>query len=203
MAQTLPIHHETEFQARLSKAIAQGVLQACFKPIVDAQTRRVVSCEVAPCWHDEVFGHVQACAFVPIAQQLGLAQELELQVWSHALACLLAWRSRAPTLTLLANVSRQQSQMHDFTIYLSNDLSRLGIPRSCMDLEISEGITREDGPSALEHLTALREAGFGMVIGEFGSWHSPYSQNISTLSTGIRIDSALTRRAESKEGAVC
>jgi EAL domain-containing protein (putative c-di-GMP-specific phosphodiesterase class I) len=194
------IQPTNDFRTRLTTAIQQGRIQACFQPIVDAQTQQIVSCEVVPCWHDEIHGHVPARNFMPVAQQLGMLEELGLQVWSHSLACLHAWRSHSKDLTLVANVSRQQLHAHSFTVQLSTDLRRLGIPLSCMDLEIAEDVAMEDSLSALERLTALREAGFGVVIGEFGSGIFPFSQLIGKPSTGIRIDASLTRRVQGKQG---
>jgi EAL domain-containing protein (putative c-di-GMP-specific phosphodiesterase class I) len=196
-----PTNPLPDFQPRLAKAIAQGAILASFQPIVDAQTHHVVGCEAVPCWHDEIYGHVQGRTFMPVAQRLGMMEELGLQVWSHALACLHAWHEQGFGLTLLGNVSRQEFRVQDFTIRMATDLRRLGMPLSCVDLEIAENVVMEDGPTAIARLTALREAGFGVVIGEFGSGYSPFSQGFGKPSTGVRIDSALTRQVHQPEGA--
>ena len=110
-------------------------------------------------------------------------------------------RSQGKKLTLLANISRQQFHAHDFTLQLANDLTRLGIPLSYMDLEIEENVAMEEGPSAVGRMTALRETGFGVVIGQFGSGHSTFLQLFGRPSTAIRVDAALTRRVQGKGGA--
>jgi EAL domain-containing protein (putative c-di-GMP-specific phosphodiesterase class I) len=47
----------------------------------------------------------------------------------------------------------------------------------------------------------LRDAGFGVMIGELGSGHATFSQVLGRPATGIRIDAALTRRVQGKVGA--
>ncbi len=189
-----------DFSTRLANAVAQQSIQACFQPIVDARTHRVVSCEVVPCWHDAQHGHVLAHSFIPVAQQLGLLEQLGLQVWAKSLACLHAWRSRDQGLTLLANVSRQQLHASTFTAQLSNDLKQLGMPLSCIDLEIAESVAADDGATTDQRMSALREAGFGVMIGELGSGHFTFTQLLDKPATGIRIDAALTRRVRGKVG---
>jgi len=190
-----------DFQSRLASAIAQREIQACFQPIVDAQTHRVVSCELVPCWHDEIHGRVLARTFVPFAQRLGLLEEMALQVWAQSIASLHDWRSNGKSLTLLVNVSRQQFHASGFTVQLVSDLNRLDIPLSCIDLEIAESVAMEDGRSTARRIAELREAGFGIVIGDIGSGHSTFSQLLGLSATGIKIDAALTRRVRGNVGA--
>ena len=195
------ILQKPDFQTRLADAIAQQSIQAFFQPIVDAKTHRVVSAEVVPCWHDEIHGHAMPHTFLPVAQQMGLLEDLGLQVWAKALACLRAWRSHGTSITLVANVSRQQLHAKTFTTQMSDDLNQFGIPLSCIDLEIAESVAAEMGSSTLHRMAELRAAGFGVMIGELGSGHSTFSQLLGNPATGIRIDAALTRRVQGKVGA--
>jgi EAL domain-containing protein (putative c-di-GMP-specific phosphodiesterase class I) len=196
-----PTSQATDFQTRFAHAITQRAIQACFQPIVDAQTQRIVSVEVVPCWHDDMHGHVLARNFIPLAKQLGVFEDVGLQVWAHALTCLQGWHRHHQSLKLLVNVSQQQFYAHDFTVQMLSNLNRLGIPLSCIELEIAEKIAMKAGHAATERLAALQDAGFGVVIGEFGSGNSTFSQLSGTTSTGIRIDAALTRRVQGKVGA--
>jgi EAL domain-containing protein (putative c-di-GMP-specific phosphodiesterase class I) len=195
-----PTRQTPDFSTRLATAIAQGAVQACFQPIVDAQSHRVVSCEVVPCWHDAVLGHVMARDFLPLAQELGLLDELGLQVWAYSLECLQAWCIQNPSLTQLSNVSRQQFHAHGFSQDLANQLNQLGIALSSIDLEIVESVAMEDGLTTMRCMAAIREAGFGVVIGEFGSGNTSFSHRLGGACTGIRIDAISTRRVESKVG---
>jgi EAL domain-containing protein (putative c-di-GMP-specific phosphodiesterase class I) len=196
-----PTLQATDFQTRFAHAITQRAIQACFQPIVDAQTHRIVSVEVVPCWHDDMHGHVLARNFIPLAKQLGVFEEVGLQVWAHALTCLQGWHSHHQSLTLLANITQKQFHWHGFTTQLTSNLNRLGIARSCINLEIAEKVAIEGGQAAIGRLTALREAGFGVMIGEFGSGNATFSQLLGNPSTGIRIDASLTRRVQGKVGA--
>jgi len=201
MPMSTPISQAPDFQSCLASAIAQQAIQACFQPIVDAQSRRVVGCELLPCWHDESHGRVLARTIIAFAQRLGLLEVMALQVWARSLVALHGWRSSGKNLTLLVNVSCQQFHAHGFMVQLVNDLSRLDIALSCIDLEIAESVAMEDGRATARRIAELRKAGFGIVIGDIGSGHSTFSQLLGLSATGIRIDAALTRRVQGQVGA--
>jgi EAL domain-containing protein (putative c-di-GMP-specific phosphodiesterase class I) len=162
---------------------------ALYQPIVDAQTHCVVGCAL-------VLGR---SSFTPEDQES--PQEIELQVWIDALTCLQACRKQGSDLSLLAPVSESQLHSPTFTAQLMGLLEQLQIPACCIELEISERVAMGNTSFMVECLSKLRKCGFSIVIDKLGSGYSTVSQWLDTPSTGIRIDEALTRRAQAKGGA--
>jgi EAL domain-containing protein (putative c-di-GMP-specific phosphodiesterase class I) len=126
---------------------------------------------------------------------------MELQVWLDALTCLQTWRTLGHKLSLLAQVSEQQLRSPTFMAQLMRWMEQLQIPASCIELGISERVAMDDAGFMMGCLTALRQSGFSIVIDKLGSGYSTVSQWRDTPSTGIRIDEALTRRAQARTGA--
>ena len=188
-------------QNRLATAIREGKIQTWFQPIVDARTRRVVSCEALARWHDETYGWVSPATFVPMAENLGLIREMGQQVWKQAIESLHRWRERGLDMRISVNVSRRQLFTPTFTADLLEDLDRLAIPVSVVDLEITESVAMEDAEHTERRLAELSEAGFGIAIDDFGTGYSSLSQLHDMPASKIKIDVSFVRRAQTEQGS--
>ncbi|MEK9950629.1 MAG: EAL domain-containing protein [Curvibacter sp.] len=188
-------------QNRLATAIREGRIRTWFQPIVDAKTRRVVSCEALARWHDETYGWVSPATFVPMAENLGLIREMGQQVWRQAIDSLHRWRERGLDMRISVNVSRRQLFTPTFTADLLEDLDRLAIPVSVVDLEITESVAMEDAEHTEKRLAELTEAGFGIAIDDFGTGYSSLSQLHDMPASKIKIDISFVRRAQTEQGS--
>lgn len=188
-------------QNRLATAIREGKIQTWFQPIVDAKTRRVVSCEALARWQDETYGWVSPATFVPMAENLGLIREMGQQVWRQAIESLHRWRQRGLDMRISVNVSRRQLFTPTFTADLLEDLDRLAIPVSVVDLEITESVAMEDAEHTEKRLAELTEAGFGIAIDDFGTGFSSLSQLHDMPASKIKIDISFVRRARTEQGS--
>jgi len=188
-------------QNRLATAIREGKIQTWFQPIVDAKTRRVVSCEALARWQDETYGWVSPATFVPMAENLGLIREMGQQVWKQAIDNLHRWRQRGLDMRISVNVSRRQLFTPTFTADLLEDLDRLAIPVSVVDLEITESVAMEDAEHTEKRLAELTEAGFGIAIDDFGTGFSSLSQLHDMPASKIKIDISFVRRAKTEQGS--
>lgn len=187
-------------QNRLAAAIREHQIQTWFQPIVDAQTRRVVSCEALARWHDETYGWVSPATFVPMAENLGLIREMGQQVWKQAINCLHRWREQGMDMSISVNVSRRQLFTQTFTADLLEDLNRFAIPVSVVDLEITESVAMEDAEHTERRLAELHEAGFGIAIDDFGTGFSSLSQLHDMPASKIKIDISFVHRAQTEQG---
>jgi diguanylate cyclase (GGDEF)-like protein len=188
-------------QNRLATAIREGKIRTWFQPIVDARTRRVVSCEALARWQDETYGWVSPATFVPMAENLGLIREMGQQVWKQAIESLHRWRQQGLDMRISVNVSRRQLFTPTFTADLLEDLDRLAIPVSVVDLEITESVAMEDAEHTEKRLAELTEAGFGIAIDDFGTGFSSLSQLHDMPASKIKIDISFVRRAQTEQGS--
>lgn len=188
-------------QNRLATAIKEQKIQTWFQPIVDAQTLRVVGCEALARWHDDTYGWVSPATFVPMAENLGLIREVGQQVWKQAIDNLHRWRGRGMEIKMSVNVSRRQLFTPTFTADLLEDLTRLAIPVSVIDLEITESVAMEDAEHTTKRLAELTQAGFGIAIDDFGTGYSSLSQLHDMPAHKIKIDISFVSRAHAEQGA--
>jgi diguanylate cyclase (GGDEF)-like protein/PAS domain S-box-containing protein len=187
-------------QSRLATAIKEQQIQTWFQPIVNANTSRVVSCEALARWHDETYGWVSPATFIPMAENLGLIREIGQQVWKQAIDNLHRWREMGMDMKISVNVSRRQLFTPSFTADLLEDLDRLAIPVSVVDLEITESVAMEDAEHTTKRLAELTQAGFGIAIDDFGTGYSSLSQLHDMPASKIKIDISFVRRAHGEQG---
>lgn len=188
-------------QNRLATAIKEQKIQTWFQPIVDAQSLRVVGCEALARWHDETYGWVSPATFVPMAENLGLIREVGQQVWKQAIDNLHRWRGLGMEIKMAVNVSRRQLFTPTFTADLLEDLHRLAIPVSVIDLEITESVAMEDAEHTTKRLAELTEVGFGIAIDDFGTGYSSLSQLHDMPAHKIKIDISFVSRVHGEQGA--
>ncbi len=187
-------------QNRLATAIREHRIQTWFQPIVDAKTRRIVGCEALARWHDETCGQVSPATFIPMAENLGLIREIGHQVWLQAVENLHRWREAGIDIKVSVNVSRRQLFTPSFTADLLDDLHRLNVPVSSIDLEITESVAMEDAEHTTKRLQELTEAGFSIAIDDFGTGYSSLSQLHDMPATRAKIDISFVRRVHTEQG---
>ena len=188
-------------QNRLATAIKEQQIRTWFQPIVDAHTLRVVGCEALARWHDETYGWVSPATFSPMAGNRGLIREIGQEVWQQGIGSLHRWSEMGMDINMSVNVSRRQLFTPSFTADLLEDLDRLAIPVSVVDLEITESVAMEDAEHTTKRLAELTKAGFGIAIDDFGTGYSSLSQLHDMPATKIKIDISFVRRAHAEQGA--
>lgn len=183
--------------ARLSdlrRALADGRITAHYQPIVRVVDGVIVGAEALARWDDPTRGVIAAGEFVPIAERAGLIGEVGAAVRACVidLAVDLASRLDLPALTFSFNVSALE-----FDDDLVGDLIRLtsarGLDPSRLVIEVTETAALPDLARAASVLGALREAGMGVSIDDFGTGHASLSQMTHLPVTEVKIDASFVQ----------
>src|SRR5690606_2343565 len=83
---------DVAIQPRLSDAIRLGGLQVYYQPIVRAKGGDVYAIEALARWQDDKSGWISPELFIPMAEKVGLIQELSEVVTHQAFCKLREWR---------------------------------------------------------------------------------------------------------------
>jgi diguanylate cyclase len=187
-------------QNRLSSAVLANDMQVYYQPIVNSRTGEVCSVEALVRWHDEAGGWINPGVFIPMAEKLGLIQELSEQVMVQSLGRLQHWRKKGLKQTLAVNVSRNLL----FSPRLLDDL--LGLTkqydlRPCdITVEITETLALTDYGRQSKQLRELRNAGFIIAIDDFGTGYSSLSQLHDMPIDLLKVDITFTARLNTESG---
>lgn len=159
----------------LRDALRAGELSVAYQVEVDLAADRVVGLEALCRWDRPGHGAVSPAAFIPAAEQSGLIGELGHAVLSRALTDLAHLRDRLPSardLVVWVNVSVQQ--IDDALVRtVEHRLHVLGLPPTCLGIEVTESTVMEDPEAASRVLERLRAVGVRVAIDDFGTgWSS-------------------------------
>jgi diguanylate cyclase (GGDEF)-like protein len=196
---------ELYIQTRLAQAIRGHHIAVWFQPQVGAQPQpdgrpRLVGVEALARWHDADLGWISPGSFIPMAENLGLINELGLLVWRRSFEHFSLWRRSHPDLKLSINISKRQLFSTDFMQLLMNDVETYGLEPRSLVLEVTESVALLDVEFAEARLRQLAEAGFTLSIDDFGTGYASLSQ-LHELPIGeLKIDISFVRRVHSTEG---
>lgn len=189
--------------SRFVAAVKQGLLQVHFQPVLDANNyKNVVGVEALARWHDDEYGWVSPASFIPLAENLGLINEVGRQVFEQALQHFSQCRGVCADLKLAVNVSKRQLMSNDFYPMILDMVQRYGIKPEKIKLEITESIALEGIEQAKGYLQKLSNAGFTLSLDDFGTGFSSLSHVHELPFDEIKIDISFVRRVKTPEGRV-
>ncbi len=186
--------------SRLRRALEREELELHYQPRVKPECGTLVGVEALSRWRDETLGAVSPAEFVPIAEEVGLVNELGAWCLRAAVADLRRWHGMGGTsLRISVNVSPQQLH-RDFVDQVLAETS--GIDRGSIEFEVTETAVIRNPHEAIELLTGLSEAGFRIALDDFGTGYSSMSHVHQMPLDAVKIDrsfiSGLAVRAEAR-----
>ncbi|MBI2889468.1 MAG: EAL domain-containing protein [Nitrospirae bacterium] len=190
---------QTETQIRRALEHQQFVLR--YSPVTTLDTRECAGLQAQLHWRNPERGLQAPAAFVPIAEEIGLARAIGL--WSVRTACRQArdWRlneAPGPVFISLRFSGRRLAQI-DLAEDLDKILAETGMEAKLLRFEISENMIMENPDQAATILERLTERGLRVMIDSFGTGYSSLSYLHRFPIQGLKIDPALVGRVDIDE----
>ena len=129
-------------------------------------------------WQHRFDGLLLPAAFVPLAEDAGLIEQLGGWVLEHAVAQAAAWARDGvigPAFMLAVNVSAGQLVASGFTELVRDVLDRHEWPAASLVLELTETSLMTDCELARRQLEDLDKLGVKLAIDDFGTGYSSLS----------------------------
>jgi diguanylate cyclase (GGDEF)-like protein/PAS domain S-box-containing protein len=146
-----------------------------YQPVLESDSRRVVSFEGLARWTNEDGENVSPNEFVPIAEATGLMTSLTHHVMSVAVSQLAEWEKVGlADATVSVNVPVGQLQRSDFIGALQDLLRLHGVAGERIIIELTESSMIERLDVVRGTLAALRSMGCSIAIDDFGTGYSSY-----------------------------
>lgn len=197
--------HRTDrvaLETDLRRAIDRNEIKVVFQPIVRIEDRSVVGFEALARWDHPKYGSLAPREFIAVAEESGLMVDLGRLVLDRSVSELQAWQDALdvdPPIFVSVNVSARQLIDHDLLSDVRAVLSRYGVRRGSLRLEMTETAVMENPEFAAQKLQALAEAGVGLVLDDFGTGFSTLSYLQRFAFDAIKIDRTLVRPGEGGE----
>jgi len=185
--------------ADLKRAVVEHQFDVHFQPLVDLRSDQVVGCEALLRWRHPTRGMVSPAEFVPVAEEIGLIDELGEWVLAESCREAANWPAH---MTVAVNVSPIQFRRRTFPLKVVAALGQSGLSAQRLELEITEAVLIRDDDAALAILNELRALGVKIALDDFGTGYSSLSYLHRFPFDKIKIDrSFVATLAEEKASA--
>ncbi len=181
----------------LRAALATGGLEVHYQPKLSVHGGRIVGVEALLRWDHPERGPIPPGAFVPLAEECGLIEELGEWVLERACRDMLGHAG----LSLAVNLSPAQFRRRDLVGRIDRILDRTGFPPARLELELTESAVFADPARALSTIEALKQRGIRIVMDDFGTGYSSLSQLHRFPFDAVKIDRSFVARLDADDGA--
>ena len=172
------------FEDDLMQALNKGEFRV-YQPIADTMNGEIYGYEALVRWFHPLRGSVPPTEFIPVAEKIGLINQLGEWVLRTACEAAASWSS---PLKVSVNVSPVQLMNSSLTDTVVTILRTTGLDPYRLDLEITESDVFNENTRSLEILSQLRELGVQISIDDFGTGYSSLSRLSYFPFDKIKID---------------
>ncbi len=188
-----------DVEMALQRALADGTgLTLCYQPVVELGSDRLLGFEalVRGTWDDRLW---MPDAFLPIAEETGLIEQIDRWVMDTAARQLAIWRREfhLPQLRMSVNVSPRDLEGAGFFDHVEALLVSSGLDAGALVFELTEGSLMRRITEALPALEHLRDLGAWFAIDDFGTGYSSLHQLSKLPVDVLKVDRSFVIAAES------
>ncbi|MDX3774336.1 EAL domain-containing protein [Chromatiaceae bacterium AAb-1] len=178
---------ELHMEQALRMALRQQELHIHYQPKILLSTGQLHSAEALLRWHDQKQGYISPASFIPLAEKLGLINQMGDWVLQQVCQQLADWGNRA--IPVAVNISAIQLSDQYFLPRLQSILQKTGIAPELLELELTEScLIQEQADYTLQLLTQLRRLGVRLSIDDFGTGYSSLSYLRHLPINSLKID---------------
>lgn len=156
-------------ERRLVEALHKDEFDLHYQPQFEIKTGRLEGFEALLRLQDTDGQPISPAVFIPVAEEIGLIDDVGSWVLRHACAYAALWPS---DVTVAVNLSAIQFESGNLPALVEQVLEETGLPAGRLELEITESLLISDTDSVIKQLYALRNQGVSIALDDFGAGYS-------------------------------
>lgn len=173
----------------LKLALEQGDIVPFYQVQVDAHTRKIVGVEALARWKHRERGILSPAIFLKIADEYGMAAEIDAAILRRVLDDRRGWEKRGMRMPRIS-VNISGPRLYD--PLLIDDLRTLAIPENAIVFELVETIFLDDcDDELLQSVDRIKQMGIEIEIDDFGSGHASLIGLVRLRPARLKIDRQL------------
>jgi diguanylate cyclase (GGDEF)-like protein len=172
----------------LITAVDKGQLDVFLQPIFELNSGRIAKAEALVRWFDESHHFIPPDEFIPIAEETGLINRIDLFVMQTAGQFLASMTSQGQPIELTVNISPRLFQTKDKALEQWQESIKQLRNELPMCVEITERLLTDDSITALDVLNGLKEQAINIAIDDFGTGYSSLSYLMRFPVSCLKID---------------
>ena len=179
-------------EAEIMRAIQAEAFCLHYQPRIDMKTNKVVCVEALLRWNHPERGYISPGKFIPVCEDMGVIDQLGIQVFEAACRQLSDWQRSGFDVRLAINVSPKQFQHEDFIALCAQTAANPDVPIEKVELEITETSLVGDDDQVAERICRINELGFKIALDDFGTGYSNLAHISRFAVDCIKIDTSFT-----------
>ncbi len=184
----------------LRLALAAGELSNYFQPQIDLTTGVIIGLEALMRWKHPQHGTISPNIFIPIAENMGLINEITIALFRDACVQGKKWINMGfKDFTIATNISGSVLQDPDLFDKIMDILDSTGFPPDALELELTETVLIENTELISLFIDKCHDQGLTVTIDDFGIGYSSLSYLQCFSVDRIKIDRSFIRGVTSNE----
>ncbi|KKL01609.1 putative bifunctional diguanylate cyclase/phosphodiesterase [Rheinheimera mesophila] len=179
---------------RLRLAVKQQLFAVLYQPVYDIKTNTICGAEALLRWTDTELGVIAPDVFIPLAEEMGLIQELGLFVLQQACAQAVVWQGSGHALRIAVNISAMQCKQGDLPALVRQVLQETGLAAQSLELELTESVLIDDTALVKQQMQQLAALGVHFAIDDFGTGYSNLGYLSQFQLSSLKIDRSFVGR---------
>lgn len=183
-----------KIQNNLRDALFDEQFYLVYQPKVSPYQHRITGFEALIRWRHEDLGEVSPGEFIPVAEEIGMLNELNDWVLNKVCQQLNEWKAEGYALMPISiNLSATQFMHEDFAEEFLETLRKYNIATRWIQIEITESTFLENTAQAQRLLDRMKFAGIKVALDDFGTGYSSLSYLINLNLDVLKIDKSLIK----------
>jgi diguanylate cyclase (GGDEF)-like protein len=188
-----------ELENDLRRAVERQEFVVYYQPIVSLTTGRISGFEALVRWQHPIRGLVGPTEFIPVAEETGLINAINIWVLQSACNQLSIWQNHPVTpepLTMSVNLSARLFLQPNFVEQIDRIIYETKINATYLELEITESVIMENTNAIKIIFQQLKERKIKLIMDDFGTGYSSLSYLHSFPLNALKIDKSFVKRMQ-------
>ena len=180
------LHKEKYLEDEMQNALLNNEFVMYLQPKYSISANRIIGAEALTRWISPEKGMISPADFIPLFEKNGFIVKLDRFIWEEACKKIRSWIDKGITpVPISVNISREYLHSFDVVEYISELVKKYNIPKHYLELEITES-AESSGVEGI--VSRLKDAGFTMLMDDFGSGYSSLNMLKTTRFDVLKID---------------
>lgn len=183
------MYNQNFIERNMDEALYNKEFKLFLQPKIDLKTKKVVSAEALVRWIRDDGTMIFPNDFIPIFEQNGFCEKLDIYMIEQACKKLKEWReSGISNISISINQSKLLFYKSDYIESICCITKKYGVPNSLITLEILEGLTIHNFEQFNKTIKELHKKGFKVSMDDFGSGYSSFNTLSKLKIDELKID---------------
>lgn len=178
----------------LRSALTKNEIYVTYQPQIDINTKQIYGFEALIRWDHPELGVISPDEFIPIAESIGLINEVGQFVLQEAIRQIQYWdKLYTSSLCVSVNVSSRQFEDSELPELINSVLKQNQCAPQLLKIEITESLLLQDNARILEMLTTISNTNISIALDDFGTGYSSLSYLKKFPINIVKIDQSFIR----------